>query len=249
LSTSLPTAERRGGLANVVDIIIAPNAAFDRIRQVPVWGWAFLVATLLGIAGALLAGPAVQHAIDTSMPATLAANEGIAKLPPDQQQKQIAAFVSLYKNIAKFTWIITPVWIILLGLIQGVVMLIANAAGRGSGTFKHYFALSITVAVVGFGLSSLVLGVIVAVRGADSFDSTTAVQSAVPSLGLLAPGMKGALAGFLGAFNVFVLWATALLALGMERVGRISRGPAWATAIIMLLLTACFAAYGAKQNG
>lgn len=249
MSTSLPTAERRGGLANVVDIIIAPNAAFDRIRQVPVWGWAFLVAALLAIAGALLAGPAVQHAIETGMPATLAANENIAKLPPDQQQKQIAAFVSLYKNIAKFSWILTPVWLLLIGLIQGVVMLIANAAGRGTGTFKQYFALSITVAVVGIGLSSLVLGVIVAVRGADSFETTTAVQSAIPSLGLLAPGAKGALGGFLGSLNVFVLWATALLALGMERIGRIARGPAWATAIIMLLLTACLAAYGAKQNG
>ena len=35
-------------------------------------------------------------------------------------------------------------------------MLIANAVGRGDGTFQKYFALSITVAVVGTGLGSLV---------------------------------------------------------------------------------------------
>ncbi|HEV2737621.1 MAG TPA: YIP1 family protein [Candidatus Elarobacter sp.] len=249
MSTSLPPAERRSGLANVVDIVIAPNTAFERIRQVPVWGWAFLVAALLAIAGTLLAGPAVQHAIETGMPATLAASDNIAKLPPDQQQKQIAAFVNVYKNIAKFSWILIPVWLLLVGVIQGVVMLIANAATRGTGSFKQYFALSITVAVAGIGLSSLVLGVIVMLRGANSFETTTAVQSAIPSLGLLAPSAKGALAGFLGALNVFVIWATVLLAFGMQRVGRIPRGPAWATAIIMLLLTACFAAYGAKQNG
>ena len=249
MSTSLPTVNRRSGLANVVDIIIAPNAAFDRIREVPVWGWAFLVATLLGIAGSLLSSPAVQHALATSMPAVLATNENIAKLPPDQQQKQIAAFVSFYKNFAKFSWVFIPVWLLILGLIQGVVMLIANAIGRGSGTFRQYFALSITVAVVGLGLSSLVLGVIVALRGADSFETMTAVQGAIPSLGLIAPGAKGALAGFLGALNVFILWATALLALGMERVGRVSRAPAWAAAIVMLLVTACFAAFGARQNG
>ena len=74
-------------------------------------------------------------------------------------------------------------------------------------------------------------------------------SSALPSLALLMPGATGALAGFLGALNVFVLWATALMALGMSRVGRIPRGAAWAAAIIMLLLTACFAAYGAKTNG
>jgi hypothetical protein len=245
----VPPVQPRSGLANVVDIVIAPNAAFERIRQVPVWGWAFLVATLLGIAGTLLAGPAVQHALETSMPATLAANDAIAKLPPDQQQKQIATIMSVSKAFARFSWVFVPIFILIGGLIQGLIMLIANAATRGDGTFKKFFALSVTVAVVGTGLGSLVLGVIVMIRGASSFETTTSVQSALPSLGLLAPGAKGALAGFLGALSVFTLWATALLAMGMSRVGRIPRGAAWATAIIMLLLTACFAAYGAKQNG
>jgi hypothetical protein len=248
LSTSQPPVERRSGLANVVDIIIAPNAAFERIRQVPVWGWAFLVACLLGIAGSLLVGPAVLHAMETSMPAQLAASDAMSKLSPEQQQKQIATIMSFSKTFAKFYWVVIPPALLLIGLVQGVIMLIANAATRGDGTFKKYYALSITVAVVGSGLSSLVLGVIALVRGADSFETTSSVSSALPSLALLAPGAKGALGGFLGAVNVFYLWATALLALGMSRVGRIPRGAAWATAIIMLLLTACFAAFGARSN-
>jgi hypothetical protein len=249
LSTSLPSAERRSGLANVVDIIIAPNAAFERLRQVPVWGWAYLVATLLGIAGTLLVAPAILHGMETSLPAQFAANDAIAKLPADQQQKQIAMMMSVSKGIAKFSWAFIPPALLLAGLIQALIMLIANAATRGDGTFKKFYALSITVSVVGTGIGSLVLGAIVALRGASSFDSPSAVQSALPSLALLVPGAKGALAGFLGALNVFVLWATALLALGMNRIGRIPRGVAWTTAIIMLLLTACFAAYGAKTNG
>jgi len=239
----------RSGLANVVDIVIAPNAAFDRIRQVPVWGWAFLVAALLGVAGTLMIGPAMQHAMETGLPAQLAANDAISKLPPDQQQKQIAVMVSVSKTIAKFAFLFIPPFILISGLIQAVIMLIANAATRGDGTFKKFYALSITVSVVGSGLGSLVLGLIVMLRGANSFETSSGVQSALPSLALLMPGAKGALAGFLGALNVFILWATALLALGMNRVGRIPGGVAWATAIIMLLLTACFAAYGAKTNG
>jgi hypothetical protein len=249
LSTSQPPVERRSGLANVVDIIIAPNAAFERIRQVPVWGWAFLVAALLGVAGSLLVGPAIVHAMETSLPAQLAANDAISKLPPDQQQKQIALMVGVSKGIARFSWAFIPPGLLLVGLIQALLMLIANAATRGDGTFKKFYALSITVSVVGSGLSSLVLGLIVMLRGASSFETTSAVAGALPSLALLAPGAKGALAGLLGAINVFALWSTALIALGMNRVGRIPGGAAWATAIIMLLLTACFAAYGAKTNG
>ena len=248
MSTSPPPVERRSGLANVVDIIIAPNAAFDRIRQVPVWGWAFLVAALLGVAGTLLVGPAVLHAMETSMPAQFAASDTIAKLPPDQQQKQIATMMSITKGFARFSWVFIPPGILIVGLVQALIMLIANAATRGDGTFKKFYALSITVSVVGTGLGSIVLGAIIALRGASSFETMSAVQGALPSLALLAPGAKGSLGGFLGALNVFVLWATALIALGMNRVGRIPRGPAWATAIIMLLLTACFAAYGARTN-
>ena len=249
MSTSLPPAQGRSGLANVVDIIIAPNAAFERIRQVPVWGWAFLVATLLGIAGTILVGPAIQHAMETSMPATLAASDAIAKLPPDQQQKQIATIMNISRTLAKFYWIFIPPGILLAGLFQGLIMLIANAATRGDGNFKKFFALSVTVSVIGAGLASVVLGLIVTLRGASSFDTTTAVQAAVPSLALVAPGAKGMLSGFLGAINVFAVWATALLALGMNRVARIPGGAAWATAIVMLLLTACFAAYGARNGG
>jgi len=249
LSTSQLPVERRSGLANVVDIVIAPNAAFERIRQVPVWGWAFLIAALLGIIGTFLVGPAMQHAMEVSLPAKLAANDAIAKLPADQQQKQIALTMNISKTFAKFAFLFIPPLILLGGLIQALIMLIANAATRGDGTFKKFYALSITVAVVGSGLGSLVLGLIVLLRGSASFDVPSAVNAALPSLALLAPGAKGALAGFLGAMNVFVLWATALLALGMQRVGRIPGGAAWVTAIIMLLLTACLAAYGAKTNG
>jgi membrane protein, antimicrobial resistance system len=248
LSTSQPPAERRSGLANVVDIIIAPNAAFERIRQVPVWGWAFLVASLLGVAGSLLAGPAIVHAMEISLPAQLAASDAMSKLPPDQQQKQITTIMNVSKTFAKFYWIVIPFAILLIGLIQALIMLIANAATRGDGTFKKYYALSVTVAVVGTGLGSLVLGAITTLRGANSFETTASVNSALPSLAMLAPGVKGALGGFLGSLNVFYLWSTALLALGMSRVGRIPRGVAWATAIVMLLLTACFAAYGARSN-
>jgi hypothetical protein len=186
--------------------------------------------------------------METSMPAQLAASDAMAKLTPEQQQKQIATIMSFSRIVARFYWLIIPPALLLIGLVQALVMLIANAVTRGDGTFKKFFALSITVSVVGSGLSSLVLGAIVLVRGASSFETTASVNAALPSLALLAPGAKGALAGFLGAINVFYLWGTALLALGMNRVGRIPGGAAWATAIVMLLLTACFAAFGARSN-
>jgi len=249
LSTSPPSVAPRSSLYNAVDIIVAPATAFDRLREVPAWGWAFLIVSVLGAIGSLLAAPATMHALQTTLPAQLAANDAIAKLPPDQQQRAIANALGFTKVMTQISWLFVPVLVLLVALIQALVMTIANAIAHGDGTFKKFFALSITVTVVGIGLSSIVLGIIVLVRGADSFESATAVQSALPSLGLLAPGSKGALAGFLGALNVFYLWSTALLALGMVRVGRITPPVAWSSAIVLLLLTACFAAWGGARNG
>ena len=248
MSTSEVTADRRSGLANVVDIVVAPNAAFDRLRVVPTWGWAFLVTVVLGVAGVLVSTPASLHAIDTSMPAQLAANPNIAKLPPDQQQKQIAATIGFVKTATQFTWVLLPVVVLLIGVVQALILMVANVVGGGDGSFKKYFALSMTAAVVGTGLGSVVIGIIVLVRGTSSFDTLSSVQQALPSLGLLAPGVKGFLGGFLGAMNVFYLWAAALLALGAIRVGRVKPGPAWIAAIVILLITGCFAGFGAAQN-
>jgi hypothetical protein len=248
MSTSEVTVDRRSGLANVVDIIIAPNAAFERLRIVPTWGWAFLVAALLGVAGTLMSAPATQHALQLSLPAQLAADPGIAKLPPDQQQQAIQRALSVTKVITQFSWLFIPVILLLIALIQALFMTVANAMGGGDGSFKKYYALSMTVAVVGTGIGSLALGIIVTLRGASSFETPAAVQAALPSLALLAPGLKGAWAGFLGALNIFYLWATALLALGMIRVGRVSPPVAWAVAVLLLLITACFAAYGARNG-
>ena len=250
MSTSVTTPPApRSSLSNVVDIVVAPSAAFDRLREVPAWGWAFLVAAVLGIIGAFLTSPATMHALQTTLPAQLAANDQIAKLPPEQQQKAIANALAVSKVIGQLSFLFVPIIVLIGGLIQGVVMMIANAISHGDGSFKKFFALSITVSVVGIGLSSLALGIIVLVRGADSFDSPTAVQSSLPSLALLAPGAKGALAGFLGGINVFYLWAAAMLALGMVRVGRIAPPVAWSTSIALLLLTAGLAAFGAARNG
>ncbi len=249
MSTSVTTPPApRSSHSNIIDIVVSPSSAFDRIRETPAWGWAFLAATVLGVIGALLYGPALVHAMETTLPAKLAAMPAIAKMPPEQQQSMIAAQLKFTKIFLQLFWLFVPIQILLVGLFQGLIMMIANVAGHGDGSFKKFFALSITVQVIGVGLASVVIGIIVLIRGAASFEEQSAVTGAAPSLALLAPGAKGALVGFLGAFNIFILWSTALLALGMQRVARIPAVTAWATAILMLLVTAAFAAWGAAQN-
>jgi hypothetical protein len=48
---------------------------------------------------------------------------------------------------------------------------------------------------------------------------------------------------------VFYLWATVLLALGLQRIGRVRAAAAWITAIVLLAINVAFAAWGGAQNG
>ena len=249
MNTPDAPARRPSPIANAVDIVVAPNAAFDRLREVPTWVWAFVIASVLCAIGWLLLAPAMIHAMETSAPAKLAASPQLAKLPPEQQQSMIAMQIKFSRIFFQLLWLLAPIGVLFVGLIQAVILLIGNAVGHGDGTFKKYFALSVTVSVIGTGLATLALGIIVTIRGASTFEDQNAVTSSLPSLALLAPGAHGALAGFLGAFSVFTLWAAGLLAFGMVRVGRISPPIAWTVSILMLLVGASFAAYGAKLNG
>jgi hypothetical protein len=233
----------------VVDIVIAPATAFARLRQTPAWGWALLAGSLLGIAGALLAQPAVIHAITQSLPAQMMNSPQMAGLSPERQQAAIAQALSLTKIIAQLTWIFVPIIILITAVVQAVIMLIANAAAKGDGSFVKFFALSVTISIVGNGLASLLLGVIVELRGAQAFDDPAAVSGVLPGLAMLAPGLHGPAQGFLAVLNVFNLWAIALLALGMIGVARIPRVAAWVTAAIMLLLACGLGAVGAARQG
>ena len=239
-----------GAVSTVLDMIVAPRDAFEKIRATPTWFWAYLIAVVLTMAGTILMAPAVKHAMSAGLPAQLAAMPNIAKLPPDQQQAQIAKIMQINLLIADFTWLITIVAIPLIVVIQSLVMALANGIGKGDGTFRRFWSLGMNVAVPG-GIGVLLTAFIVLIRGADSFSRAADVQTSMPNLGMLVPGGPHILAGFLSGISVIVLWQTALIGFGMIETAKIAKPVAWATAGLMLVTIAAFAAWGAvsQSNG
>ena len=245
MSTS--AVDRRRGLQTVADILVAPRSAFAALREFPTWVWAYLIGAALLMLGTFALGPALQHALDASLPGQLLASPNIAKLSPDQQQKTIANIMATQRTIVGLTWIFPPFFILIAGLMQSTVMLVANAVGHGDGSFRKFWALAINVQVAG-ALGGIVTAAIVLVRGANSFERSTDLQAVLPNLGMLAPGAPPILAAVLTALNVAALWQTALLALGMIAVARIAAVPAWVAAGLMLLTLCAFAAFGANAQ-
>lgn len=245
--TSQPAATTRGsGLQTAIDIIVSPNVAFARLRELPTWGWAYLIASVLGMVASLLAAPAYNHAVDASLP-TLMASPQIAKLPPDQQQKMAGQILGFQHIVGNFLWIVTPVFLLIVALFQSVVMLIAKAVTSSSATFRQFWALALNVQVIG-GLGGIVLGIIVLLRGPQSFSQTSEIQAVLPNLGMIVPGASRVLLAFLSALNVFAIWQTVIIALGLQRIAGFSRAAGWAVGIIFVLMLAASAAWGVASQ-
>ncbi|MEO9264011.1 MAG: YIP1 family protein [Candidatus Baltobacteraceae bacterium] len=237
--TPAPSAN---GLKTLIDTIVSPKEAFESIRTFPTWGLALAITIVLSALGSYLMIPAFQHAFTSSWPEMLAKDPRLAQMSADQQQ----SFVSMNLKIFNFAWLFSIVAVPVYCLIEAVVMLIFNAIGRGDGTFGKFFAASCNIAVPAAGLSTIVAALIVTLRGAQSFESIPAVQSAMPSLALLAPAGNAKLTAFFTAINPFTIWAVALSIAAMLIVGRVPKLQAWLAGIVMFLIPALLAVAGAK---
>ena len=238
MSVSAPVAGKANGLSTVINTIASPPEAFETLRVAPTWGWAFVIALVLLLIGAYLEGPASRHAAVAQLQQSFSTSTLFASLTPEKKQQMLA-------NAGKpspFTLII-PVFILFIAVFfNTVIMLIGNAVGRGSADFKHLWAGSMNIAVPTLGFGGVITGLIMTLRGPDSFNTTLDTLRAVPSLGTFISGGSPAIIAFLCSISVFTLWGLFLNATMLRVMAKTSSGVAYAFAVIVLLLGAALTA-------
>lgn len=234
-------APQANALKTVLDTMIAPKEAFESIRIVPTWGWALAIAIVLSAIGSYLMVPAFQHAFAASWPEMVARSPRLAQLTPQQQQTQLV----FTQKFFGFSWVVILFAVPIIVLIDAVVMLIFDKLGKGEGTFAQYFAAASNIAVAA-ALGNLIAAIIVLIRGVDTFNSVSAVQNALPTLSLLAPGGSPKLVAFLSVFTPFSIWATVLVAVAMLTIGRTPKLQAWLAAVLLIVVPAFIATLGGQ---
>ncbi len=233
---------KANGLKTALDTIIAPKEAFEQLRAAPTWGWALLLVIVLYSAASYLMTPALMHATSADWPRQVAANQGLAQMTPEQQQQALA----FTQKIVQLAWLFAPVVALLAILVHAIVMLIFKSAGRGDASIGALWASAVNIQVPVIGINALVTAVIVMLRGSDSFNSASELQTAMPSLGLLVPSTAIKLHAFASAFNPFTLWGCGLTVAAMVVVARLDRAWAWATGIVWLLVAAGLIGFAAR---
>ena len=238
-----PAAPKASGLSTVADVVVSPKDAFERLREAPTWGWAFLIAFALAIVGAVLAAPATHHATLAYLLQQIATNPLFAGMPDTAKQQMLAnaQHPPLYQEI--IGWVTVGVTLLIAALLNAAILLVGSVIGRGQTDFKRLWCGSMNVAVPSFGLMQLVVGIIATVRGPDAFGSLQDIMRAAPGLGLLVPHASGALASLLASCNIFMIWGLLLNVTMMLVLARTSKVIAWAFPIII------FVGYAVMQSG
>lgn len=230
-----------GGLQNVIDTILAPTAAFERLRTAPTWGWALIISIVCYTGASFFITPAIVHGLQSEWPRLIAANPRLQGASPEAQQQALSLTVA----ITQYAWIFSFVGVPIAILITTVIMLIFSAIGRGSASFASLWAAAANIGVPSMALGGIVLAIIVTLRGAASFDSTAAVTTALPSLAWLVPSSGPKMQAFLGSLSVFQLWGAVLIYLAMRVTARVGVGPAVFAAAVVPLGVALLASAGA----
>jgi len=218
--------EKASLLDDFMDIFYAPSAVFARRANSSFWIPLLIVTVLLGVI--FLAN---RDLIDPIMEAEFA--RGMAKsarqLPPDQMAAA-RKFSGMFASVGAF--IGPPVVMLFLGVVIWLVGKFFDA--------KQSMNAALVVATFSY-VPRVVEGIVNRVQGLiinpDSLNSRYSL-----SLGLgrfFDPDTTSPLLlGLIGRIDVFTIWVTVLIAIGLAVTGKISRGRAAIAAAIVWLLGA-----------
>jgi hypothetical protein len=224
------------------DVIVAPRAAFESLRDRPRWLIAFAVTCVLGMIGAFLQIPAGEHIAAATLARQAATDPNLATMSPEklQQMKDMAV------TAQRWIWPFYPIIVIISISIAALVMLIGKAIAKGTASFGRLFALAANVALINWGIYYLIIGALSTLRGAEDFSSQSDIAKLVPSLAWVAPSAGPKLTVFLTVFNPFAIWSFVLLALGLQTVAALKPVPAYVVAAVVAFGGILFAAPFAK---
>jgi hypothetical protein len=241
MDSGTAASRKPNGLKTAFDTIVSPREAFESLRVTPTWGLALAASIIMYAAASILVVPAAIHATQASWPQLVAQNPRLAAETPAQQQQML----DLTVKIVQWSWIFTVIVVPIFLLIQTLILTLFEVLGRGDRGFGTLWAVSCNLAVV-TGLGVLCNAAIVLIRGADAFTNAFDVQTAVPSLGMLAPSAPLRLHAFLSLFTPFSIWVCGLTIFAMMVAARVSKPVAWIAGLTILIVAAALGSLGAR---
>jgi len=208
-------AEERVSGPKLLGMIWSPGEQFNKIRKNPRIWIPLLVVTVLNIAAYLIIAMSMT-AEDLMLPGMTA-----------QEAEMTLAIAKATTAVSGFA---APVFAILFSsLIHFIIVKIA----RKETSFKQLFSMNTYISFI-TAIGTLLNFAIMSAIGVSSMDGY------ITSLG----GLFKSQSGILGAFELFSIWTMILTALGLHKVGQLSKTVSIIIVIVFFLITLGMAAIG-----
>lgn len=203
----------------LLGIITNPKETFDRIKENPKVLIPLIVVMILSAISSYFG----MMALDLN---SLEMEESL----PEEGMEMAGAFLGIGAIIAGL--IMTPIGILIAALIT---LAITKIAGTGA-KFKQLYSYSTFIFFVS-AIGELLNAIIAYFTGVNAdMIKFTSLNSLI--------GAEGGLGGLLSYLEVFMIWATVLSAMGLERVGGLSKKAAWIVTVVFFIIGALFAIVG-----
>ena len=232
-------AEKASVIEDFIDIFYAPSKVFERRREGE-FGLALLLLFVLAIALFLATRSVMAPLYDVMIDQQMAA---VAKQQPNMNPEQLAGARSIMEKTFMFGPIVGIVFIV---LFVALAIWLVGKLFDSKQTFGQAMMVSTYSQVPRFVLGGMVSAVLALIVGADGIKSPFSV-----SLGLarFAPDASFAVQSALNRVELFTLWSTFLLGLGLAITGRIPKRQAFIAAGIVWALGGVMAMLQAMRAG
>jgi hypothetical protein len=209
-------------------VFVAPGELFNQLKITPKWLGAFLlVLVLTGAATSLLLPEEMVREQVTQSVSADASPEEIAGV------EKVADFFASPAGRALSTFLNMAVVALFFTIYIGIIMLVFNVFMGGEASFKQLFSFGSHASLI----SSVGALVTVPLKIAKED------MRAGLNLGLLSPVDTGFLNNFLTGLDIFAIWATIVLALGLSKL--YTNRSITGIAIILFIIFALVVAIGA----
>lgn len=129
--------------------------------------------------------------------------------------------------------LLSPVFVV---LISSFIYWIIIKIARSEATFQQLFSMNTYIMIIS-AFSILINGALTAILGGDGEVLFTSLGSLIV--------VEGAMAGLFNNLEVFTIWGVILSAIGLHKVGELSKGLAWTISIAFFVIAIIFSMIGA----
>lgn len=213
-------------IARIAGVLISPTRTFEAIRQRPTWLVALVVLVVLGV----IVGYLVTERLDMEQVVRDATADSGRQLS-EEQLEQAIDFQEKFGSIFAIAGAVVffPVGLLIMALLFWVALKLVG----GELSYKASVATSLH-GLMPTAVSSLLSLPVILSRAELDYDDVKTGSLLKSNLGAFASEEAGAaLRALLSSIDLFSIWCVFLLSVGYSVVGRVSKGKAAVTVVVL----------------